>query len=1156
MAEDNEEGLPGLTPEEDPANSYNYENEDEVKGSRSNFGGRGPSSRFRGPPPIMRGPPPHMRGPPMGMRMRPPPGYRGPPRYDPNFPPPNMSNSGMPHPPGMPPQGMPPPPGMQRPPMLPPMNVPPPGYNNNNNNNNNNNSTNNSQGSQGGNTPTSSNPSIAGIDLSGEIWVENKTAEGKSYFYNARTRETAWTKPENVKVIMQEQVEAMAVAAGVTPTSSTTTAAQAAVAQAQSAMQQKTGQADEGTEESDQQRQQADHGASDQTANSQSSQGQHSLMASAGGYGMPYNMPPPGMILGMAFDKSNITVITSVWGFAGMGPPGYHGYAPPGYMAGYMGGQQGPGMGPGGDGAGGGGWWPMPQIDPELHSKAAEWSEHKTPDGRTYYYNCRTMESTWEKPQTLKDFENAQQASMMGEDGSGTKMEMDMVPESARNGAGDGMNNELRLDDKNDKHVSIQREPQVHSQQNQQQQQASQQPPAAQQQDKSRPVSSTPVPGTPWCVVWTGDQRVFFYNPSTRTSIWERPDELRGRSDVDKMVQKSPDPNDKSAKRKPGEDSDDEEDDEPPVKKTKEENDSPPAKGDSPEDEKESKPQMIDAGKEAAIEAEVRAARERAVVPLDIRMKQFREMLVEKEVSAFSTWEKELHKIVFDPRYLLLTSKERKQVFEKYVKERAEEERREKRNKMRERKDDFRRLLEDGNLSGKSTFSDFAQRYSKDERFRNIEKMRERESIFNEYILEIRRREKEERSNHREKFFVCNDHDYEMKIAWLTNGCKYLLAIRESLSSLLGSFLAHSTLLLLLLLLENKCYDSLLFLIKDNISKYMEILKREFFELLKEHSEIDKHSRWSETKKKIDSDPRYKAIDSSSQREDWFRDYLSKLQNESDEEMAKEREKQERIEASLREREKEVQRTLSTHLRERDKEREQHKRDEAVQHFSALLADLVRQSDLTWREAKRMLRKDHRWELAELLDRDEKEKLFNEHIEQLSKKKREKFRELLDETPSVTLTSSWKEVKKLIKEDSRYTKFSSSDRKCEREFRDYIRDKLVAAKADFRELLKETKFITYKSKKLIEESDQHLKDTEKILENDKRYLVLDCIPEERQKLILNYIDDLDKRGVPPPPTASEPSRRISTSVIIHFCKLVLSEPTPITLLFKLLQALL
>lgn len=71
------------------------------------------------------------------------------------------------------------------------------------------------------------------------------------------------------------------------------------------------------------------------------------------------------------------------------------------------------------------------------------------------------------------------------------------------------------------------------------------------------------------------------------------------------------------------------------------------------------------------------------------------------QVSAFSTWEKELHKIVFDQRYLLLTSKERKQVFEQYVKERAEEERREKHRKLREKKDFFRNLLEDAKLHGK-----------------------------------------------------------------------------------------------------------------------------------------------------------------------------------------------------------------------------------------------------------------------------------------------------------------------------------------------------------------------------------------------------------------------------------------------------------------------
>jgi transcription elongation regulator 1 len=121
------------------------------------------------------------------------------------------------------------------------------------------------------------------------------------------------------------------------------------------------------------------------------------------------------------------------------------------------------------------------------------------------------------------------------------------------------------------------------------------------------------------------------------------------------------------------------------------------------------------------------------------------------KVSAFSTWEKELHKIVFDARYLILTSRERKQVFEKYVKERAEEERREKRQRLKQQKEDFRKLMEDAGLMSKSTFSEFAQKCGKDERFKNIEKMRDRESLFNEFISDLRKKEREEKTAYREK---------------------------------------------------------------------------------------------------------------------------------------------------------------------------------------------------------------------------------------------------------------------------------------------------------------------------------------------------------------------------------------------------------------------
>lgn len=61
----------------------------------------------------------------------------------------------------------------------------------------------------------------------------------------------------------------------------------------------------------------------------------------------------------------------------------------------------------------------------------------------------------------------------------------------------------------------------------------------------------------------------------------------------------------------------------------------------------------------------------------------------------------------------------------------------------------------------------------------------------------------------------------------------------------------------------------------------------------------------------------------------------------------------------------------------------------------------VRSSDVSWSDTRRTLRKDHRWESGSLLEREEKEKLFNEHIEALTKKKREHFRQLLDETSAV-----------------------------------------------------------------------------------------------------------------------------------------------------------
>ena len=105
-------------------------------------------------------------------------------------------------------------------------------------------------------------------------------------------------------------------------------------------------------------------------------------------------------------------------------------------------------------------------------------------------------------------------------------------------------------------------------------------------------------------------------------------------------------------------------------------------------------------------------------------------------------------------------------------------------------------------------------------------------------------------------------------------------------------------------------------------------------------------------------------------------------------------------------------------------------------------------------------------------------------------------------------------------------RYSSSERKCEKQFNEYIKDRIGLAKSAFRQLLMETKFITDKSMQMVRDKETgHLAEVEELLKKDKRYLDLEMLPDERKNILFTYLEELEKRGPPPPPTASEPSRR-------------------------------
>ena len=109
---------------------------------------------------------------------------------------------------------------------------------------------------------------------------------------------------------------------------------------------------------------------------------------------------------------------------------------------------------------------------------------------------------------------------------------------------------------------------------------------------------------------------------------------------------------------------------------------------------------------------------------------------------------------------------------------------------------------------------------------------------------------------------------------------------------------------------------------------------------------------------------------------------------------------------------------------------------------------------------------------------------------------------------------------------NRFEKLQKSEHfRFEKEFENYQRERYDRAISDFKELLKQAKMISYKSLSQIKEGPSHMKEIEDFLSKDKGWIVLECVPDERTNILMEYIRKMDEEGPPPPPTATEPARR-------------------------------
>ncbi|KAI9278787.1 hypothetical protein BDA99DRAFT_493151 [Phascolomyces articulosus] len=121
------------------------------------------------------------------------------------------------------------------------------------------------------------------------------------------------------------------------------------------------------------------------------------------------------------------------------------------------------------------------------------------------------------------------------------------------------------------------------------------------------------------------------------------------------------------------------------------------------------------------------------------RVELFTQMLSEKEISPFSTWERELPKLINDERYALVQPlSKRKNLFNNFCRILVQEHKAKKPISKKSPEDDYMSLLKQ-EATVKMYWDDFRRKVKNDARFKAIRENKTREILFKDYIKKLRK---------------------------------------------------------------------------------------------------------------------------------------------------------------------------------------------------------------------------------------------------------------------------------------------------------------------------------------------------------------------------------------------------------------------------------
>ncbi|KAL9330664.1 hypothetical protein ACSQ67_000274 [Phaseolus vulgaris] len=377
----------------------------------------------------------------------------------------------------------------------------------------------------------------------------------------------------------------------------------------------------------------------------------------------------------------------------------------------------------------------------------SDWQEHTSGDGRRYYYNKRTRQSSWEKPlELMSPIERADASTVWKEftSSDGKKYyynkvtqqstwsipeELQLAREQAQKAANQGMQSETS-DTPNAAVSSIATSTATNA--------ASLNPSLTSNGLASSPSSVTPIASTDSPQLVSG---LFGTSVSqstvTSSTTGVEPSSVGTTSAAPILVAGGSGLSENSPQLSKM----------PPIVENQASQDFASANGSSPQDIEEAKKALAEVGKNNVIPPEEKTNDDETLVYANkLEAKNaFKALLESVNVQSDWTWEQAMREIINDKRYnALKTLGERKQAFNEYLGQRKKLEAEERRMKQKRAREEFTKMLEEcKELTSSMRWSKAISMFENDERFNAVERPRDREDLFESYMVELERKEKE-----------------------------------------------------------------------------------------------------------------------------------------------------------------------------------------------------------------------------------------------------------------------------------------------------------------------------------------------------------------------------------------------------------------------------